>query len=230
MREIAAADGQALVLVARVQLAHQGLHDTWGPLSGAERERADRYVHEADRRSYESAHLLVREAVRRWCGAVAQPSLVLTYDCPTCGSAEHGRPRFRSLDEVQISLSHARGHVAAAVSARPIGVDVEDTDRSLSRADLTGFMTPRELAADGGSMGLLETWTRKEALVKAGAATLDEIGGVDVTADLCALAGGSWLVRSHRDEGWVLSVATGGERGPEPHSEVADGPPRDASE
>ncbi|WP_051218384.1 4'-phosphopantetheinyl transferase family protein [Nocardioides insulae] len=151
-------------------------------LSEAERWRLDRLRREDDRRSYLAAHLLVRECVAELVGGAAA-EVEIRQRCGRCGSDRHGAPYVVGSD-LRVSLSHTRGHVAAVAATGPCGVDVEVVPGGPAPA---GTLTPREAewvgeqAAPGVAFARL--WTRKEALVKAGLAELDTIGG------LCVLTG-----------------------------------------
>nr|WP_275940895.1 4'-phosphopantetheinyl transferase superfamily protein [Nocardioides zeae] len=80
-------------------------------------------------------------------------------------------------------MSHARGWVAAAAATRPCGIDVE-TVRPV--APLHGVLTAdeaaelAELPAAARSSAFLRLWTRKEAVVKTGAAGLEDLARLDV--------------------------------------------------
>lgn len=79
---------------------------------------------------------------------------------PTCsfgewevGITQEGKPFFVAHPEVQFSISHCKEGIAVAVADRPIGIDIESTNRRalFEPEDGTDFHT---------------WWTRMEALVK----------------------------------------------------------------
>ncbi|MFF9277413.1 4'-phosphopantetheinyl transferase superfamily protein [Streptomyces griseosporeus] len=80
-----------------------------------------------------------------------------------------GSPRL-SVPGLRLSLSHTAGHVAAAVAAGPVGVDVCETSRApevLRAAD--HVLNPGESAVVGhDAVRLAAAWALKEAAVKAG--------------------------------------------------------------
>ncbi|MFE2261283.1 4'-phosphopantetheinyl transferase superfamily protein [Streptomyces griseosporeus] len=80
-----------------------------------------------------------------------------------------GSPRL-SMPGLLLSLSHTAGHVAAAVAAGPVGVDVCETSRApevLRAAD--HVLRPEELPVVGhDAERLAAAWALKEAAVKAG--------------------------------------------------------------
>jgi phosphopantetheinyl transferase (holo-ACP synthase) len=104
--------------------------------------------------------------------------------CPRCGGP-HGRPTLAGAD-VHLSMAHAGGFVVAAASAMPIGVDIEPIDLSSHNATLMAtVMTRGELdtirRSSSPATAFLQLWVRKEALIKAGLATLDRLRDVDLS-------------------------------------------------
>lgn len=185
----------------QVVLRHQTLevavpdeHAAWGRLAeleGYERDRIARLRNPADRLAYLLGHLLVREVAGE---LLAQSHLRLRQQCPGCGGSGHGRPFVVGTDDdrdepaVSISLSHSvrtRGYgeadsilvaALAALSSRPVGIDVEHADARVPRR----AFTDRETAALAQGLSPVQVWTRKEAAVKAGATTLDRLNSFDV--------------------------------------------------
>jgi 4'-phosphopantetheinyl transferase len=113
-----------------------------------------------------SALLLARLVVAGACGTV--PAAVrLRRRCPRCGSTEHGVPVAARADGgpvPRLSMSRTTGLVVVAVADAPVGVDVERPPGALP--------VPRDVLAAGeppaaGDHGLLRTWVRKEAVLKA---------------------------------------------------------------
>jgi 4'-phosphopantetheinyl transferase len=120
-----------------------------------------------------------RHVLRRLVGEVAgvEPSEVrFGYSCTECG-APHGRPIVRRPDAaaaLHVSLTHAGGLVAAAVTAAgAVGVDAE----AVAAVGFSGFddvaLTATEragvdvLSAADRSAERARLWVRKEASVKA---------------------------------------------------------------
>lgn len=91
------------------------------------------------------------------------------YGCLLC-AGHHGKPGVDTAFE--FSLSHTAEHAVVATSLeRPVGVDLE-RDRSWpERPAWLERLHPRERAAvdrpDAGDTGMLECWTRHEAIGKA---------------------------------------------------------------
>ncbi len=123
-------------------------------------------------------------ALARACVAdllqVRASSITLAQECPTCGGGDHGRPFVPGRPDVGVSWSHSRDHLVAAATFGPCGIDVEGPltgpppRRALTEAE-------RRWVDSGGDF--IRLWTRKEALVKAGVAALDDVGSLDVLAD-----------------------------------------------
>ncbi|WP_017933700.1 4'-phosphopantetheinyl transferase family protein [Nocardioides sp. Iso805N] len=149
-------------------------------LTSAEARRHERLVRTADREAYLAAHVLVRLVASELAG-VAPERLVLAQQCPSCGGADHGRPSIAGLPDVHVSLSHARGVVAAVAAGGACGIDVEPY-----RGDgvPAGTLTAREQSwiarqPDPGA-AFTRLWTRKEAWVKATGEGLDRAVDMDV--------------------------------------------------
>jgi 4'-phosphopantetheinyl transferase len=149
-------------------------------LTAAEMRRRDRLVQQADRDAYLAAHLLVRHVAAGLAG-VAPDRLVLVQSCATCGATDHGRPAIDGRPDLHVSLSHARGVVAAIAATAPCGIDVE-THRDGGVP--AGTLTPREQAWVGAQpdrgAAFMRLWVRKEAWAKATGEGLDLAVGRDV--------------------------------------------------
>lgn len=151
-----------------------------GLLTGAEARRHERLVRTADRDAYLAAHVLVRLVAAELAG-VAPDRLTLAQRCQRCGGADHGRPGIAELPDVHVSLSHARGVVAAIAARGACGIDVEPY-----RGDgvPAGTLTAREQSwvarqPDTGA-AFTRLWTRKEAWAKATGEELDRAVERDV--------------------------------------------------
>ena len=138
-------------------------------LDEAERLKALRLHHPADRLAYAAAHALLRTLLSEVAGGAPQDWRFAA--SPT------GKPH---LDvggggaSLKFSLSHARGMVACAVASMELGLDVEPLARlpdalALARA----FFSEREAAAlatledPARSNVFVHLWTLKEAYYKA---------------------------------------------------------------
>ena len=142
-------------------------------LSPAETARVDRAA-PGDRDPVASALLLARRAVADACG-VDPADVRVRRRCPRCGSATHGVPVADRADGgvvPRLSLSRAAGLVVVALSdAGPVGVDVEPVHEPDAGprppGDLAAVvLAPGEWPA-AGPHGLLRTWARTEAVLKA---------------------------------------------------------------
>ncbi|MEV0531710.1 4'-phosphopantetheinyl transferase superfamily protein [Kitasatospora sp. NPDC050463] len=172
-------------------------------LTTVERERAARFRHESGRVDFIAAHVLVRLCAARLLDVPAT-EVVLAQNCPDCGKGDHGRPYLPDHPDVQVSLSHTRGVVAAAAGYRPVGVDVELTTRSGSLLDVAGrVLSPAELrqveAHPEPGRAFLRLWVRKESLIKLGRASLDTLAGVDLSALPLDLPAGRPLRSRYQD-------------------------------
>jgi 4'-phosphopantetheinyl transferase len=139
-------------------------------LSAGERQRADRYVLERDRRRFIVARARLRQLLAARLST--RPQLVeLVY-------GEHGKPALapQSGDtDWRFSVSHSDElAVFAFTRGQDVGIDIEAM-REVPDADaiVFGFFSPRErqaylaLGPEQKTLGFYNGWTRKEALLKA---------------------------------------------------------------
>ena len=151
-------------------------------LTPTELARLARLRSPADRAAYRAAHVLVRRCAAQLLG-LDPAELVLRQECPGCGGTGHRRPVLAGLPGVGLALSHSRAHVAAAAVRGRCGVDVEDLpgdrvpDTVLAPAE-RDWLSHGAGSADPGAG--LRLWVRKEALVKAGAASLADAAALDL--------------------------------------------------
>lgn len=161
-----------------------------GPaLTADERTRVDRAA-PAERDAVASALLLARRAVAEACGV--QPDAVrLRRRCPRCGSTGHGAPWAERVDHGPVpwlSMSRTADLVVVALAGAPVGVDVEragSADDALAGVALADGEQPA-----AGPDGVLRTWVRKEAVLKAAGTGLS----VDPRALRVSAASGDPLV------------------------------------
>jgi 4'-phosphopantetheinyl transferase len=156
-------------------------------LTQVERDRADAFRRSGDRDDFVAGHLLVRSCAADRLGT-DPGSLTLVQRCATCGGP-HGQPSLREAPELAVSLAHTRGHVAATVGLGRVGVDVERVrtdpfDDGLMRMALTEAEAAIVLGADEPWPAFLRFWVAKESLIKAGAATLDQLRDIDLAGQL----------------------------------------------
>ncbi len=78
----------------------------------------------------------------------------------------NGKPWLPSRPEIQISLAHTRGAVAAAFSENPVGLDLEPLGRPIHPRLRGRCFTPQEQVYALDAAHALEVWTRKEASLK----------------------------------------------------------------
>lgn len=148
-----------------------------GLLSPAERERAARLRHAADRTCSVTAAALVRLVVADWRGAGsaerADVARELSVDrtCSTCG-AQHGPPRVSGGPHLSVTHTGVGADslvVVAATAAGAVGVDAEAVT-DLDFAALAPTVLAPEESAEGAPRSpqrWFAVWTRKEAVLKA---------------------------------------------------------------
>lgn len=166
-------------------------------LDPEQRDRHQRLRQPQDRDDFLAARLLAQRLVAE---ATGRPSneIAFTQRCDHC-QGPHGRPLIDSPDQPHISWSHAKGWVAAVVSAQPCGIDIEPvTDRPPLFDVLTAGEQEEVRSAPEGrqqAIAFLRLWVRKEALLKAvGTGLTDQTAPaqLDVRDDHLTYAGRRW--------------------------------------
>ena len=117
-----------------------------------------------------------------------------------------GKPYVIGLP-LYFSISHSGGHVACAVDAAPVGLDVEER-RPRDTAAARRVCSPQELAfifadEEGASLRFLQVWTAKEACVKLSGVGLGGMREADFFALRPRLA--TW-----EEDGCIISVVRQG--------------------
>lgn len=124
---------------------------------------------------------------------------------------EYGKPFLKDHPDFHYNLSHTRNAIAAAVSDRPVGVDIE----KIKKADLRlakRFFSPGEndyITKDGADTDkhFTEVWTRKEAYVKyTGKGLSLPLNSFDVFGDEL-----QQKITTIEKDGYIISVCTGSE-------------------
>ncbi len=163
--------GEVHVWLARDAVPPDGIEAL---LDQAERERVARYAAAADRTRFTVGCFLLRVAAGRYLGVPAE-AIMVDRGCPNCGRP-HGKPRYvapAAARGLEVSVSHSGRVVAVAFARAPVGVDIEEFDRTLIPWDLTSLiLSPDEqeeyYAVDRDPFRrFLVYWTRKEAATKA---------------------------------------------------------------
>lgn len=139
-------------------------------LDDHERATLARIVPPATARSYAAGHVLARRAVASRVGSTPS-SLRFDRTCTRCG-APHGRPVLLGFPGVELSLSRCDDWVAVALSALPLGIDIESTEAVRFPGFPAVALHPdeRDVVEPSGD-GLLRrhavSWVRREAALKA---------------------------------------------------------------
>jgi len=146
--------------VARLQAAPEEVRSLRSRLSGSERQRAERFRFERDRRRYVVARARLRELLGARLG-VHPEAVEIEY-------GRNGKPRL-ARGEWHFSVSHSDDVALYGFSSREVGVDIEAV-RPIAQADAIAaqFFSPGEYTAYCARRStFLECWTRMEALAKA---------------------------------------------------------------
>ncbi len=133
-------------------------------LSAAEQARAQRYHRPIDQLRFVAGRGLLRTVVGQY---TRQPANQIVIDIgPT------QKPALRHTPDLHVNLAHAGGWIMLAVSDKPVGIDVEAIDYTFDYQLITesSFSQIEQQAiqkAVDPRRAFYESWTRKEALVKA---------------------------------------------------------------
>jgi 4'-phosphopantetheinyl transferase len=138
-------------------------------LSAQERERHDRFRFAPLRHDFLASHAFLRMVLADYVKCDPRD---ISFVCD-----EGGKPSLAPgvCDPISFNLSHTHGLAAVAVSpeGRNVGVDVEDTTRTIDVAAMRMYLTNRERAALDAEPAarreakLYSLWTLKEAYSKA---------------------------------------------------------------
>jgi 4'-phosphopantetheinyl transferase len=190
-------------------------------LAPAERERAERFVVDRDRRRFVAARAFLRLLLSRELGTSAR---ALEFE-----TGAHGKPSIASRWGLHFNVAHSGELAVCAIVRGPdlVGVDVEHV-RPLGGLDgvACAAMSAREFARyetlatpDDRLRAFYDAWTRKEALLKASGDGLSRSPKeLDVGFELSANApsgkprevDGAWLHAFEPRPDYVGALAVGG--------------------
>ncbi len=139
-------------------------------LSPAERERAERFVFERDRRRYLVAHIALHEILSLY---VPIDPARLSFDL-----GANGKPKLAQVlapGDIEFNLSHSNEMALVAVThGHELGVDIEHAREQFEFQEVAErFFTVKEVAAMRGlpstrqRQAFFKCWTSKEAFLKA---------------------------------------------------------------
>ncbi|MFK4224821.1 4'-phosphopantetheinyl transferase family protein [Streptomyces sp. NPDC019890] len=147
-------------------------------LDAGETARLLAFQRDADRDAFAVAHVALRRLLGNRLGLAPEAVTLTREPCANCGGP-HGRPVVPG-NPVHFSLSHTAGLVLIALAGAPVGVDVEGVPDPGTTMEVAAQLHPRERAelaalptADRPT-AFARCWTRKEALLKATGAGLNE--------------------------------------------------------
>jgi 4'-phosphopantetheinyl transferase len=172
-------------------------------LTPAERARTDSYVRPQDGARFAASRAWLRRLLSRYLDAEPADLRFAATSAGRPGLAGH------NADRIHFSLSRSAGRALVAVSASPVGADVELVD---ARAGLADLVAGRFAAAEaaciaegcGGSQlrGFYRHWTAKEAYLKATGRGIRDLRGTELVCGLRpAIHFGGRLAT-----GWTLSL------------------------
>ena len=144
------------------------LEEALAAVSPQRREYALRYRQERDQRLCLAAYRLLQHALLLEYGIDELP--VFIYD-------DGGKPLLQGHPNIHFSLSHCHEAVACAVSARPVGIDIESTEHysiEVARRVMNDGEIRQIEASACPEVAFTRLWTMKESLFKL---TGDDNGG-----------------------------------------------------
>jgi len=152
------------------QVGSADCHRWLAILNQEERERADRFRFEWDRRDFIAAHALLRHMLAFHLGRPAEAWQFATSEFRKPAIAESLR-----VPDIDFNLSHGRDLVAAAVSLHAaVGVDAEKIDPAKADFDVAQrYFAPAEIEilrrtpSTEQAVCFFRLWTLKEAYLKA---------------------------------------------------------------
>lgn len=164
------AEDEAHVWCASLEQSPSRVKACWESLVPDERQRAERFRFERDRRRFIVARGVLRDILGRYLKC--SPALVIfSYN-------QYGKPALAQESEAMglrfnMSHSHEVG-LYALTRAREVGVDLELLREDFASLDIAErFFSRREVALLSGlgpelrTVGFFNCWTRKEAYIKA---------------------------------------------------------------
>ena len=172
------------------------------------REKALRFKHQQGRIECAFSYLLLCQALRETYGITEQPSFLI---------GEHGKPELSlnskplalnpKLSTLNFNISHCKQALAVALSASPVGIDVESVGRyseSLARHVLNDSEFAEVSQSPNPQIPFTRLWTQKEAVVKLTGRGIDD----DLPNLLLKYNNVSLHTEEHLAQGYILSVAT----------------------
>jgi len=102
--------------------------------------------------------------------------------------SKSGKPFFKNISDLNFNISHSGSEVAIAFSAKPVGLDIEVSDRKRDfHAVAERFFTSEESgllksAGDSANKLFVGIWTAKESILKLSGEGL--VGGLDRATSL----------------------------------------------
>ena len=196
-------EGEIHVRSAWLDALEPRLPELWLTLCATERQRAERFVFERDRKRFVLGRGLLREILASYAGIRPE---VLVFEC-----GDRGKPFLREPADLFFNISHSDAAFVAAVGSCELGIDVERVRPVSDAAQLAErFFTAAEaeflkgLTGDRQQAAFFRIWTQKEAFLKATGEGITGLQRVEVALpedeglskiDGCSAIASQWLVR-----------------------------------
>jgi 4'-phosphopantetheinyl transferase len=161
-------DGEVLIWWLELDREHPAR--TQPVLSGTERERAERFAFDRDRRRFIAGRFFLRTILAHYAANAATAPGPLAID-----EGAHGKPLLADASGIEFNLSHTDGIGLLAVThGRAVGIDIERNTlpaapHELAKSVFTEHERRSLLAAGEANLSaaFFTCWTRKEAYLKA---------------------------------------------------------------
>lgn len=171
-------------------------------LSAPELDKSVRFHRMEDRHNFLVRKYALRVLLSQFLGI---PAGQIAYT-----STANKKPAIAGL---HFNTSHSKNAVAIAVSATPIGVDIEYCNKDFDYADLLDHCFSKEerlfiASSSDPRHTFYVLWTRKEALLKAtGEGLAEDLINISSLLTNCRREGNNFRLQSHSGTGWCISTA-----------------------
>lgn len=158
------------VWFANLNVSTHEITQGWAMLSALEQDRANRQMRDWQRNAYIATRMILRSILARYL-QLAPQEIIFEVN-------QYGKPRVathQNPEQLSFNLSHSGGYLLCGVAVgREIGVDVEEVRLRSSLPSLVRKVlshdeqaTLNTLPAENQTLAFYQSWTHKEAYVKA---------------------------------------------------------------
>ena len=130
-------------------------------LNQIEREKAESFFHQRDRKNYQLSHIYLREILSHYTPTIHPKEWEFKHN-------SFGKP-YISNQNIHFNISHTTSYFAMIISNKECGIDIEQSGHiEINRAILDLTLTPKEAQQlKEKNLSFYTFWTLKEAYLKA---------------------------------------------------------------